>query len=61
MKNKLNIETAPAKRRQDDETRARLDVVTANKKRNSARTRCKRDNKEKDVKHAIKAAVMFLG
>ena len=60
MKNKLKIETAPAKRRRDDETRARLDVVTANK-RNSARTQCKRDNKEKDVKHAIKAAATFLG
>ena len=28
-KNKLKIETAPAKRRQDNETRARLDVVGA--------------------------------
>ena len=28
-KNKLKIETAPTKRRRDDETRARLDVVGA--------------------------------
>ena len=56
----LKIETAPAKRRQDSKTRAGLDVVGAKIEKAPAHD-AKKDKKEKDMKHAIKAAAMFLG